>query len=122
MRKIIKRRKLCKHCGAVTKAEKFAWFCDNCKKLICDESINPKEHGALQLTVFYKHTPSGHSDADRFDLCSWKCVKAFLLNHKFKWAVWFVDLPYIEANNSEKFEDKLKVFFREFGMDNPSVR
>jgi hypothetical protein len=122
MRKLVKKEKRCKQCGACKKPAQYSWFCDNCKKLICDETKSPHECGALDMSVFYKHTSSGTSDADHFELCSWKCVKAFLLNHKFKRAVWFVDLPYVEAKNSEKFEDKLKAFLREFAPDNPSMR
>lgn len=122
MRKIIKRRKVCKHCGGTTKPEQYAWFCDNCKKLICDKTKNPKENGALAITVFYKNSQSGNNDADHFELCTWKCVKAFLLNHKFKRAVWFIDLPYIEAHTTEKFEDKLEQFLKEFATYNPSMR
>jgi hypothetical protein len=121
MRKIIQRTKICKHCQNQIKPAKFAWFCDNCKKLICDETKSPKDYG-LQISVFFKQIPAGQPDTIHIDLCGYKCLRQWLVNYNPKKEVWFVVLPYIEAKETEKWTNVRDRFLREFMNDNPSIR
>lgn len=121
MRKIVKREKHCKHCNNQIASPKYAWFCDNCKKLIWDESQSSRDH-RMEVSVFFKKNPSGKPDAIHIDLCGYKCLRQWLMQYNPKREVWFVVLPSIEAHQSEKWTDIRDKFLREFMNDNPSVR
>jgi hypothetical protein len=122
MRRLVKRAKICKHCKHPTQPPQYAWFYDRCKKLICDESQNPKENGAKQVTVFFKKVPTGKPDSLHLDFCGYKCLRQWIISYNPKNAVWFISLPYIEAKPTEKWIDKRDIFLKEFMNDNPSIR
>lgn len=120
MKKLVKRAVYCKHCNHQQIPARYSWFCDNCKKQICDETQNPSDLGSLQITVFFK---SGGLEASHLDFCGYKCLRHWLINYNpAKKEVDFIVLPYIHSNKSETWLQVRDRFLKEFMNDNPSRR
>jgi hypothetical protein len=108
MRKIVKPAVKCKSCGHITEFEKTEEFCDQCKKLIDTNKVYP-----LRLTVFV------HGAEETYDanLCSWECVKRYLIDNKKKvLKAEFITLPYPSNphGNDKDYASSMEDFFRVF--------
>ena len=107
MRKEVKPKTVCEHCGHTLTWEEYEKFCDYCqKKIVNGETI--------RITVFFDH----HS-SQPFEFCKYECA--------FKWlkrwnetgepinkdTVSFIDLPYISKMGKDtSFAKELSAFIK----------
>lgn len=97
MRKVVKEKEMCKHCGNVKHYEVSEHFCDFCDKQI--NINNESKLSILDVTVFSKIRDD---DIDRtYDLsfCSWKCLISKVKTLKCDD---FITLPYLYYGKYEK--------------------
>ena len=110
MRKVVKPVIRCDKCGLVIKHEEYEEFCD-----FCEKQTSP--NFPLEITLF----PHGAEDAYHANLCSWKCVKNYLIKYKKKILKYnFITMPYLSFGNKKEKQDyveKGESFYQEFLKD-----
>ena len=109
MRKVVKPIVRCDKCGLVIEYERHEEFCD-----FCEKQISPNY--PLEITLF----PHDSEDAYHASLCSWKCVKNYLIKYKKKILKYnFITMPYLSFGKKEKkdYIEKGKSFYQEFLKD-----
>jgi len=107
MKKVTKPAIKCDSCKQTIKYEEYEEFCDQCQKLIAEKSY------PLQMTVFER----GADHSYHVELCSWKCVKAYLKQHQKKLVkTEFVVFPYLtfDLHRGKGYAESGRDFFKVF--------
>lgn len=113
MRKEIKPAVRCKCCKQITEYPVMQQFCDQCGKLL------PENMYPLDVSVSL-----GFDSSNRVDLCSWKCVRDYLIAQKKEIdKAWYVSLPmpiFRDNANDKQHCDSGTNFFKDFLQINES--
>lgn len=107
MRKVVKPALKCKLCGQITEHEKFEEFCDQCQKLMTEETY------PLHMTVFVK----GADETYDVNVCSWECLKRYFIENKKKLLqTEFISLPYptFDTKVGKQYVESGREFFKVF--------